>query len=114
MHTDKPEGNCVFHLCSSVPHLWLILLLLTFPAFVTAQTTRWTLTTADFQSRQVDLDSIDDAGVRVRNKASDSARVVTWDNLLALDRAVESKPAVGRLALLLTSGDQLRGEAVKI
>jgi hypothetical protein len=91
------------------------LILCCVPAQLTAQTTRWTITTADFQSRQVDLETIDDAGVRVRDKESDPPRVVPWGDLLALDRQTESRtPFFAKLTVLLTTGDQIRGEPVKI
>jgi hypothetical protein len=66
---------------------------------------KWTLTTADFQSRQVELSSIDEAGVRL----SDSQ--VKWDDLLLLDREASAKDqGGGKFTLYLASGDQLRGE----
>src|SRR5206468_2223134 len=58
------------------------------PVFLTAAASaqeRWTLTTADFRSRQVDLVSIDDAGAKVSDAAGTAPRVVKWDELLGLD-----------------------------
>src|SRR5438128_2468148 len=81
-----------------------------------AQQTRWTLTSADFQSKQVDLVSIENAGATVTDKPGEPPRVVPWDQLLLLDRDVESKsPTItgsGKFVLTLTTGDQVRGELV--
>src|SRR5262249_36727696 len=80
--------------------------------------TRWTLTTADFQSKQVDLVSIDQTGATVTDKAGERSRVVPWDQLLLLDREIESKPpttaGAGKFVLTLTSGDLVRGELVTL
>ncbi|HYO07413.1 MAG TPA: hypothetical protein VER17_00440, partial [Tepidisphaeraceae bacterium] len=85
--------------------------------------TKWTLTTADFQSRQVDLASIDESGARVSDAAGGNARLVKWDDLLLLDRGADAaRPATppttagaaSRFVLTLTSGDQVRGEPLRL
>lgn len=78
------------------------------------QPTKWTLTTADFQTKQVDLSSIDDAGVRVNDQSGSPPRLVKWDELVLLDRALESKSASGKFVVSLLGGEQLHGEPVKL
>src|SRR4051812_15632257 len=79
------------------------------------QQSKWTLTTADFQTRQVDLSLIDDAGVHVVDQSATSARLVKWDELVLLDRALESKsPTTGKFVLSLLGGEQLHGEPLKL
>ena len=86
---------------------------------------RWTLTTADFRSKQVDLVSIDDAGAKVSDDPAAPPRVVKWDDLLGLDResadGAAAAPRVpttagagGKFVVYLAGGDQLRGEPAKI
>jgi hypothetical protein len=98
-----------FHLCSSVPHLWLILFLFCSPAL--AQT-KWTLTAADFRSRQVDVAAVDAPGVKLADGSA-----VRWDELLLLEREVDPAAAAqpaGKFVLYLIGGDQLRGEPAKL
>ncbi len=75
---------------------------------------KWTLTTADFQSRQVDLQNIDDKGVTILEKADLPPRQIAWDSLLGLDRPLESKPQPARFVLSLVTGDLLGGDVAKI
>jgi len=112
--TDKQRFSSAFHRCRSAPHRWLILFLFLLSSSAVAQQNRWTLTTADFQTRQVDLVSIDDNGVSVLIKAGEAPQQIRWDSLLALDRALEPKPSNAKFILALTTGDQLRGEPTKI
>jgi hypothetical protein len=82
-------------------------------AFSARAETKWTITTANFQSKQLDVSSIDDDGVSVLEKVGQPARVIKWDGLLAIDRAIDAK-ASGKFTLLLAGGDQIRGEPAKI
>ena len=74
---------------------------------------KWTLTLADFRSKQVDLVSIDDKGATFADRSS-----VRFDDLLLLDRDAELKqsaaPAPGKFVLYLSAGEQFRGEPVKL
>ena len=113
MNTDTKKLFPDFHRCSSVPHRWLILLLVLFPSIAHAQS-KWTLTTADFRSKQVDLASIDDKGAAFTDRS-----VVGFDDLLLLDRDLDPKQqqqggGAGKFILQLASGDQFRGEPVKL
>src|SRR3954454_21083899 len=78
----------------------------------------WTLTTADFNGRQVDLVSIDEKGANVADKQGTMAGNVSWNQLLLIERATQVKAvgagAGGKFVLRLIGGDQLRGEPVKI
>ena len=91
-------------------HLWFILF--GFAPVATAQS-KWTLTTADFQSRQIDLAAIDDAGVHAAAAGDRPAQVVAWGDVLSLDRALDFS-AAGKYVVWLTDGDHLRGEPGKI
>jgi hypothetical protein len=89
---------------------------------------RWTLTTADFASRQVDLLSIDNTGATVAEKTGAPSRVVKWDQLLSLERQsgenetargtsptpAATQPGDSDFIVYLTSGDQLRGQPLKL
>ena len=97
-----------------MPHRWLtILLLCLFPSVAPAQS-KWTLTTADFRSKQVDLVAIDGKGARFADKS-----VVPFAELLLLDRELDPKQqqaaaAGGKFVLFLAGGEQFRGEPVKL
>ena len=96
--------------------MFLALAALVFCISAQAQT-RWTLTTSDFQTRQVDLVGIDDAGASVSEAPGSPAKKLKWDELLILDRNVETRPPTtssGKFILLLAGGDQLRGVPVKL
>jgi hypothetical protein len=72
----------------------------------------WTLTTADFRSKQADLTGIDDKGATFADKS-----VVSFADLLLLDREIDPKQqqaAAGKFVLSLAGGDQFRGEPVKL
>src|SRR4051812_41497379 len=113
MNTDKKQNlNCLDR-CSSVPHRWLIVLCLLLISSVASADAKWTITTADFQSKLLDVTSIDDAGVSVLEKVGQPPRVIKWDNLLAIDRAIDAKSS-GKFTLILAGGDQIRGEPAKI
>src|SRR5215218_5439909 len=76
---------------------------------------KWTLTTADFRSKQVDLTSIDDKGATFADRS-----IVRFDDLLLLDRTLDPGQqaggggAAGKFILYLSGGDQFRGEPAKL
>lgn len=79
---------------------------------------KWTLTTADFRSKQVDLVSIDEKGATFADKS-----VVPFEQLLLLDRELDPSQQQqgadgggggGKFILSLAGGDQFRGEPVKL
>src|SRR5687767_10367555 len=89
MNTDTKQSRFpLHHLCSSVPHLWLILLLC-WTSPLLAQS-KWTLTTADFRSKQVDVAAIDDKGATFGDRSN-----VPFDQLLLLDRELDPKQQAG-------------------
>src|SRR2546430_1663763 len=92
----------------------LILLLL---AALLPTQSMWSLTTSDFQSRQVDLISIDESGAKVIDKQGTAQRVIKWDQLLLLDRTADASPATmpsAKFVIALSSGEQIRGEPVAL
>ncbi len=99
-----------------LPAILAILAIFVSSIFVDAQQQppKWTLTTADFQTKQVDLASIDDAGVHVVDQSGTPPRLVKWDELVLLDRALETKSASGKFVISLLGGEQLHGEPVKL
>ena len=82
----------------------------------------WTLTTSDFNTRAVNLVSLDDAGAKVTDPAKGNAEaVVPWQQVLQLQRtqAVATAPApptpatkpAPTFTLHLANGDRLSGQA---
>src|SRR5688572_29767431 len=112
MDTDK-KRSFALDWCSSVPNLWPILLLITICSAARAESA-WTLTTADFQSRQVNLAGIDDSGAAVTEGPQGAQQRVKWDDLLILARELESKPTTGKFVVTLSAGDRVRGTPVKL
>ena len=118
----NPQGRRLAACGFAVLFCWTLPIL----ACAQAAPDRWTLTTADFRSKQVDLVSIDDAGAKVSDAPGAPPRVVKWDELLGLDRDAEvggAAPHVpttagagagGKFVVYLAGGDQLRGEPAKI
>ncbi|MEA2709063.1 MAG: hypothetical protein QOF78_1664 [Phycisphaerales bacterium] len=81
-----------------------------------AQQSKWTLTSADFRSKQVDLATIDDKGATFGDGS-----VVGFNDLLLLEREIDPKQQQqppggggGKFVLYLIGGDQFRGEPVKL
>ena len=74
---------------------------------------KWTLTGADFQSRQVEISSLDDAGVKFADQSK-----VNWTDVLLLDRDLpaqsQQQSAGGRFTLSLLGGDQFRGDPTSL
>jgi len=74
-----------------------------------AEPPQWTLTTADFQTRQVAIASIDGTGINA------SSGQVNWSDLLLLDRDLSGKAeSSGKFTLYLAGGDQYRGDPAKL
>src|SRR6218665_566996 len=121
MHTDDKKAAMRLLSVSICVYLRLIFCVSSAAfAQTTKPATHWTLTTADFQSRQVDLVSISADGANVKDDTAAPARVIGLDQLLALDRVAESADAAppaskaGPFILHLASGDQIRGEPKQI
>jgi len=114
MNIDNKQELNSLHRCLSVPDRWLtiLLFLMSLPSAAIAQS-KWTLTSADFQSRQIDLTAIDQAGVHAAAAGDRPAEVKAWADVLSLDRAIEFS-AAGKYVVWLTDGDHLRGEPGKI
>ncbi len=70
---------------------------------------RWNLTTADFQSRLVQVKGIDDAGVSV-----EPGDQVGWDQVLQFSRESAPKVSGGKFILHTATGDHLHGAPVKV
>lgn len=71
---------------------------------------QWLLTDAQFNSRQVDVQSIDATGVHI---AGPAASVLPWSNVLELSQSANpNPPPAGRLRLCFASGDVLSGEPI--
>jgi hypothetical protein len=70
---------------------------------------RWNLTTADFQSRLVQVKSIDEAGVSV-----DPGDKIAWDQVLQFSRESAPKVSSGKFILHTATGDHLHGVPVKV
>lgn len=71
----------------------------------------WILTTADFKQQPVSLESLDGKGARVTHVGDGSSRVVSFDQLLQLERPSSAPLAAqGRFALGLAGGDRILGE----
>ena len=75
---------------------------------------QWTLTTADFQSRSVQLKTIDAAGVHLTPPAGGAEEIVPFDRFLDVSRTVVASPIMGKLVLHLAGGDQLGGDPLSI
>jgi hypothetical protein len=71
----------------------------------------WTLTDAQFNSRQVDVQSVDAAGIHFAASATTQPSVLPWQNVLELSQSANpASPAAGRMRLCFASGDVLSGE----
>jgi hypothetical protein len=89
--------------------VFLFAVITTLPITAHAQT-RWTLTTADFQSRLIQLQAIDAANVTIEpgwNK-------VPWDQVLQLARESVPRVGAGKFILHTATGDHLHGSPVKV
>jgi hypothetical protein len=75
--------------------------------------TQWTLTTADFATRPITLQSIDDAGVHILAPQGET-KLIPFDKFLDLTRPVIGAQPAGKFVLHLLSGDALGGEPVAI
>lgn len=74
----------------------------------------WTLTTADFRSEPVSIQSLDASGVKIAPAAGGQERTVPMDQFLALHRTLPPTPPSGRFVLHMTGGDQIGGEPLSL
>ncbi|HVT81245.1 MAG TPA: hypothetical protein VHM90_11365, partial [Phycisphaerae bacterium] len=83
------------------------------PALVLAEE-NWTLTTADFQSQRVDLQTISDNDITVAGDSADAAaRHIGFDKLLLLQRIDKPAPAAaGAFIVNLTGRDAVSGQPI--
>src|SRR5579862_3152039 len=72
----------------------------------------WTLTTADFQSQSVTLNSIDASGVHINFGTQES--VVSYSKFLDLTRQLPPAPVSGKFLLFVVGGDSISGEPMGI
>jgi hypothetical protein len=93
--------------------LFPILLILLCASPTRAQGT-WNLTTADFRSEAVILNSLDSTGLRVAPLSGGEARLVPFDHFLELTRALSSSQPLGKFTLHMIGGDRLGGEPLAI
>ncbi len=73
----------------------------------------WNLTDAQFNSRSVEVESIDASGIHIAENSS--ATILPWKDVLELwqNAAAPAGPS-GRFLLVFRSGDALDGEAVSL
>jgi hypothetical protein len=74
----------------------------------------WSLTTADFQTAQVQLHGMDDHGAAITNVSTQDSATVPWGQFLELSRSVTSAPSAGDFVLQLRNGDRLAGQPVSM
>ena len=74
---------------------------------------QWNLTTADFQSREVELRGVDEQGVAVARSGAAAERL-GWDQVLQLARENVPKVTGGRFVLVTAGGERLHGLPVKV
>jgi hypothetical protein len=73
----------------------------------------WVLTTADFQSRPVDLRAIDPRGITIADEKG-QATTIPVDQFLQLARAGAPQPVKSKFVLSLTTGDTVAGDPVGV
>ena len=74
----------------------------------------WTLTTADFQTRLVNLGNVDPAGIHMTPAGGGDAEVVPFNQFLELSRALPPSMGSGKFTLFLLGGDSINGEPIGI
>jgi hypothetical protein len=79
-----------------------------------AHAQEWTLSTADFRTEQVALQSIDQQGVHVVAAGQSKPRVIAAEAFVQLDRGVMSLERPAKFMLHLITGDRVGGEPVKV
>jgi len=87
--------------------------ILLIPSIVQARA-EWTLTTADFQTRPVDLVAINDAGAKVREEGASADSALPWPQVLQLERANAARAEGAKFTLHLAGGDRVAGEAAEL
>jgi len=91
----------------------LVALLALVPSIASAQA-GWTLTTADFKTRSVDVVSIDDAGAKITAEGAGES-VVPWQQILQIARVPNAAPPpkandpAAKFTLYLAGGDRVTG-----
>src|SRR5581483_7315148 len=73
----------------------------------------WTLTTAAFKTRPVNVASVDDAGVHTTTDDG-QAETVAWADVLELTRSSPAHSPGGKFDLYLAGGDRLSGEPIAL
>jgi NPCBM/NEW2 domain len=113
--------NCIFPIRAHPCNPWFnslsfVFVLLCGSAVPTAfAQSRWTLVTADFQSRPVKLVSLDERQLTVVMADDSSPQLIKWDQVLELDPATDP-PTVpgGDFLVYLNDGDCLAGQPTSI
>ncbi|HEY7090465.1 MAG TPA: NPCBM/NEW2 domain-containing protein [Tepidisphaeraceae bacterium] len=90
-----------------------IVILLVAAADSAAQST-WVLTTADFRSERVTLQSIDATGALVSTPTGDQKRRIELDHLLMLDRADKPASTPAKFVVVLSDNDRVAGQSKAI
>src|SRR5436309_1010621 len=98
------------------PHL--ISFILVFTPITLAQSPdnspKWTLTTADFKTEPVTLNSIDPTGLKVTPADSDSPKSIPLSQFLDIQRPTNAVTTTAKFTLHLTGGDKLAGEPLNL
>lgn len=74
----------------------------------------WFLTTADFQTRQVDLQAVGDDGVKYAAASGQSQQIEPMSNVLQLSHDVPAAANAGIFVLSLSSGDRVMGKPIAL
>lgn len=100
-----------------MPRRLALSFLLLFAAAASAQDQNaWTLVSADFQARPVNLLSIGNTGITVTDASGAPPKAVAWSDLLELDQAASASapPARQPFNLYLNGGDCVQGSPISI
>jgi hypothetical protein len=95
----------------SVRRICFTLILLTTSSLLAQN--QWNLTTADLQTKPVELRAIDDTGIGISKTESLPAQL-PWDQVLELTRQTVPKVAAGRFILHSAADDHLYGQPLRI
>lgn len=74
----------------------------------------WTLTTLDFQSRNIAIVGIDEKALRVSAVGGGGEEAVAIEQFLSAEREDSAKPMTAKFALELVDGDRLAGEPAAV
>src|SRR6476619_4150820 len=75
---------------------------------------KWTLTTADFKSEAVTLNSIDPTGLKVTPADADSPKSIPLSAFLDIQRQFNAVTNTAKFTLHLAGGDKLAGEPLNL